>query len=89
MTDDLLLSVLGARDSPEVICADKFLGDGALEVLIDRIKCSSSPTNRLLLRGNCLSAASGSTIAKLLKSDQHIEFLSLEWNQLGFGTFVS
>ncbi len=75
---------MGDESSPEVICADKFIGDGDLEKLVDKLIYSTKKT-KLVLRGNNLSPISAKSIGKLFKLNHSIEFISLEWNQLGAG----
>ena len=85
MSEEFLQSIIGSVESNEVVCADKFIGDSTLENLVTKLKISGQNKKFLVLRGNCLSSNAGSFIGYLLRENKQLEFLSLEWNQLGSG----
>ena len=87
MSEEFLQSI-GSIESNEVVCADKFIGDSTLENLVTKLKISGQNKTRLVLRGNCLSPNAGSSLGYLLRENKQLEFLSLEWNQLGSGLSI-
>ena len=91
MDDDFLLSVIGSDDSDSILCLDKFIGDVIFENLIIKLKCNpklASHKKRLVLRGNCISTAGAYKLANFLKENNSLEFISLEWNQIGSGILL-
>jgi hypothetical protein len=73
----------------EILCVDKFIGDESCAELCKRLSqnessnSSDSRVRRLVLRGNCLSTRSAQSLGDMLRGNQTLELLSLEWNQLG------
>lgn len=79
-----LSTILGRDDTEEVVCIDKFIGDDTLCALAERLKrTDTKKKKRIVLRGNCLGSRGASALADFFKTDEHTEFVSLEWNQVG------
>ena len=86
MDDNFLLSVIGNENSEDILCLDKFIGDNILENLIIKLKCTPKvQKKRLILRGNCITSIGVHKLANFLKSNNSLQFISLEWNQIGSG----
>jgi hypothetical protein len=73
-----LLSVHGAE---ELTYRDKFLGDENIQHLCEKLKIDEK--KKLILRGNYISTVGAKAIAELLRDQNSLVHVSLEWNQIG------
>jgi hypothetical protein len=73
-----LLSVHGQE---EIFFKDKFLGDENIRLLCEKLR--KDPKRKLILRGNYIGTVGAKAIADLLKEQESLLHLSLEWNQIG------
>jgi Ran GTPase-activating protein (RanGAP) involved in mRNA processing and transport len=92
--EKFIAGILGSRDdanNEEIVYIDKFIGNEQMLLLISRLTNSSSLRNkrRLCLRGNCIGAAGAKALADMLRTNTHIEHVSLEWNQIGSSGCIS
>jgi hypothetical protein len=95
--EKFISAILGREDnghhnsngSDEIVCVDKFIGDDQMQLLMNRLNARSSSNSgqrrirRLCLRGNCIGGGGAKAIAEMLRTNNVLEFLSLEWNQIG------
>jgi hypothetical protein len=72
-----LLSVHGQE---EIFFKDKFLGDENIRLLCEKLR--KDPKRKLILRGNYIGTVGAKAIADLLKEQESLLHLSLEWNQI-------
>jgi hypothetical protein len=82
--EKIVNNIFGADGSDEVVCIDRFLGDEAIGVICERLRNAQySGKKRLICRGNCIAQAGASAIADLLRNTITLQFVSIEWNQIG------
>jgi hypothetical protein len=51
--ESIVDSIIGRKESSEIICIDKFLGDDAIRLLSSKLS-GNNVKKRLVLRGNCI-----------------------------------
>ncbi|XP_012888549.1 PREDICTED: leucine-rich repeat-containing protein 45, partial [Dipodomys ordii] len=80
---------LGALLPGQTVCTELVLSDCMLSeegaVLLFQGLCANSVVQVLDLKGNNLRAAGAEALGKLLRQNQSIQSLTLEWNSLGTG----
>ena len=82
----IVSSILNSGDG-NIICIDRFLGDDVIRLLCHELVSKNEihcKFKRIVLRGNCIGSIGAESIATLLLNEKlEVEFISLEWNQLG------
>ncbi len=79
--DRELQNLLSVHGQEELSYKDKFLGDENIQFLCEKLKID--PKKKLILRGNYISTLGAKAIADLLRDQNSLLHVSLEWNQIG------
>lgn len=80
--ESIVKSIIGRDQSSEVLCVDKFLGDDVICLLSEKLK-GNQTKRKLVLRGNCIGRGGAEALGSVLKENNNLHFISLEWNQIG------
>lgn len=82
--EKLVHAICGNDASDEISSVDRFLGDEAINMLCNNLKSAHHVNKKkVILRGNCIGSVGAAAVGDLLKNNDSLKFLSLEWNQIG------
>ncbi len=82
--EKLVNAICSDSGGDEISSVDRFLGDEAINMLCTNLKSAHFVSKkRLILRGNCIGTSGAGAVGDLLKHNDTLKVVSLEWNQIG------